>query len=63
MTALGAAHLKYLVTSLFPSRTGVVPTACLTTQLLRMMWGMSLKRLLRFLSAARPSPSRNLPRS
>jgi len=37
-----------------------VPTACFTTQLLFRMLGISLKRLLRFLSAAGPSPSRNL---
>lgn len=38
----------------------MVPTACFTTQLDLRMLGMSLKRLLRFLSAAGPSPSRNL---
>lgn len=54
------ARLEYLVTSLLPSNTGVVPTACFTTQLLFRMLGINLKRLLRFLSAAGPSPSRNL---
>lgn len=48
------------MTSLLPSSTGVVPTACLTTQEDFRMLGMSLKRLLRRLSAAAPSPSRNL---
>lgn len=60
MLAAGSAHRKYLVTSLLPSSTGVVPTACFTTQEDFRMLGMSLKRLLRRLSAAAPSPSRNL---
>ena len=45
---------------MLPSSTGVVPTACFTTQEDFRMLGMSLKRLLRRLSAAAPSPSRNL---
>jgi hypothetical protein len=54
-----AARLKYLVASLLPSSTGVVPTACLMIQLAWTTLGMSLKRLSR--SAWQSGPShRNL---
>mmetsp|Transcript_385 Transcript_385/g.1137 ORF Transcript_385/g.1137 Transcript_385/m.1137 type:complete len:239 (-) Transcript_385:2515-3231(-) len=54
--------LKYLVTSLLPSSTGVVPTACFTTQEDLMMCGMSLNRALRRRAASWPFPPRNLAR-
>ncbi len=60
MTSPGKpAHLKYRVTSLLPSSTGVVPTACLMIQLAWMTLGMSLKRASRSLWLSGPS-HRNL---
>jgi len=55
------ARLKYRVTSLLPSSTGVVPTACLMIQLAWMTLGMSLNRVSRSRWLSGPS-HRNLQR-
>ena len=55
------ARLKYLVTSLLPRSTGVVPTACLMIQLAWMTLGISLNRASRSRWLSGPS-HRNLPR-
>lgn len=50
------ADLKYLVTSLCPSRAGVLPTACLTIQLPSCTRGTTLKAALLRFSLAPGSP-------